>query len=350
LEKHSLAVFAPRQQWTLQGDFILDRVQLYEDPGVPPIAWTSGWSDRPSSWASYQHLNLFLNTPNAISWRVDLPSNLKTAVFKTAVAMDKAVPLDASADGFELEIYLQPEGEPRKLAFSSSIAPDQHRWKHISLPLAGFAGKSVTLYLTSKGGGDPSTGRIMLQYPRIDLYLGPAKLEPGLPELEPYNTDLSPGFAGVIKDYEVLADRPKSWKVSGVMEKPGDPGTWIINQPSVFDLQEPLNLCLKDYSKFFIRMSASNTLTPLALRVQYRLKGQTGFNDFQSFWIPLLSDGDLHSYLYDLKLISAPDGARVAGLRLEPGVPAKTGVQSEVKITEAGLVHREVSGFCGPDQ
>jgi hypothetical protein len=249
-----------------------------------------------------------------------------------------------------MEIYLQPEGEQRQLVFSSSISPDQYRWEQISLPLTVFAGKSITLYLTSKGSGNPTTGRMMLQYPRIDLDLSPAKLEPVLPEVEPSNTDLSPGFAGVTRDYEVLANSPGSWKVSGVKEKPGEPGTWIIDQQPVFDLQEPLNLCLKDYSQFFVRMSASNTLSPLALRVQYRFEEQTGFNDFQSFWIPLLADGNTHSYLYDLKLISAPAGARLAGLRLEPGIPAKTGVQSEVRIAEAGFVHKEVSGFCDPDQ
>jgi hypothetical protein len=99
LERHHLSVFAPRQQWTLQGDFILSNVHINEKRYVPGIVWSAGLTASPTPWSSYKHLNLFLHTPNAISWTFTLPPNVKQADFHSAIAISESAPREPIADG-----------------------------------------------------------------------------------------------------------------------------------------------------------------------------------------------------------------------------------------------------------
>ena len=347
LEKHRLSVFGPQQQWTLQGDYVLARVRVYESPGVPGVTWTPGWTDQVGTWADDRHLNLFLHAPNAIAWVIDLPPDLLSAVFKTAVAVDKAAPVEQNADGFEFQVYLQPEGEPRRQVFAQYVAPGLYRWQQVSLPLTEFAGKSLSLVLTSNGRSNLSGDRVMLRYPRIDLSLATQDLPVTRPEITPSNTELYTGFPGFgAGDFRLDAYAPDIWRVSGVHPAPDGSRAWVIDQAPIFELRNPVDLCLKDYSHFYMRLLASQDISPLAVRVYYKLGDQTDFTIERSFWIPLLADEQMHTYLYAIKLLDIPAGTHLTGLRLVPGVRGKPEMESKVEIAEIGFLKKEVSGFC----
>ena len=349
LEKHQLTVFSPFQEWSLQGDYVLDRVQVDEHPGVPGAAWTSGWSDQPRSWADYHHLNLYLPSPNQISWRLDLPGNLASATFETAVALDKASKPLADADGFDFQVYLKAEAQSPELVLTQSVDPQAGEWHAVSIPLSKYAGKSVTLVLTSDGRLNHEADDMVLRYPHIDLRLGKASPAEEAPPTAPSNTDISPQFKSTTaKGLLPLAENQDDWRVSGAFLDPGAPQVWSVDQQAAFETALPLDVCLKDYSHLYVRMAATKNMSPRALRILYRLEGQAEFNPAQLIWMPLLADKNPHTYLYDLKLLSLPAGARLTGLRLEADFRPNLGRPGQLEIDEAGLVQGSRSGFCTP--
>jgi len=347
LEKHGLSVFAPRQQWTMQGDFVLSRVRVIEQPGVPRVAWTAGWSDQPSTWRDDRHLNLYLHSPNEIAWQIDLPANLKMAVFRTSVAQDKAVSLDPQADGFDFRIDLQLEGEARRTVFTLPIAPGQTNWQAIALPLTEYAGKTITAYLASNGRANFVADGMLVRYPRIDLELDAPQSQPDEPRVTPSNTDLYPDMStSTSGDFKLDTRQMDAWVVTGADPSPQQPQTWVIDGQASFELQKPIDICLKDYSQFYFQMFTTANISPLAVHVLFKLDGQPDFTAENSLWIPLLADGKRHTYSYDLKLFESPTGARLTGLRMDPGAQPKPGVESLIAITGVGLRPGEITGFC----
>ena len=119
LERHHLSVFAPHQEWTLQGDFIFDSVRIDETPNIPDIFWSADQTVTPVSWRDYRHLNLFLHTPNSISWTVSLPPNVERADFHSAIDISRSTPVDPSEDGVQCEVYLKPDGAADELKLES---------------------------------------------------------------------------------------------------------------------------------------------------------------------------------------------------------------------------------------
>jgi hypothetical protein len=64
--------------------------------------------------------------------------------------------------------------------------------------------------------------------------------------------------------------------------------------------------------------------------------------------IPLVQDGALHTYTYDLKLLQAPPQARLTGLRLDLAGPEFSPEKSRLQISEVGLIGKGRTGFCAP--
>jgi hypothetical protein len=145
----------------------------------------------------------------------------------------------------------------------------------------------------------------------------------------------------------ILDTRQKDvWVVSGAHPSPQQPQTWVIDGQASFELHEPIDICLKDYVQFYVQMLSTANISPLAVRVLFKLDGQPDFTSGNSFWIPLLADSTQHTYSYDLKLFETPAGARLTGLRLDSGVQPKPGVESIIAITGVGLRSGEITGFC----
>src|SRR5262249_35266200 len=99
LERNHLSVFAPHQRWSLQGDFVLDNVRVQETPDNPDFCWSKDRFAIRADYQFYRHLNLFLPTPDAISWKVSLPANVEEAVFHTALALSWSAPITPHSDG-----------------------------------------------------------------------------------------------------------------------------------------------------------------------------------------------------------------------------------------------------------
>jgi hypothetical protein len=157
LERLHLSVFSKRRTYLLQGDVAVGRVAIENSR----TAFLSRDGRTPGDPNDYHRLDLVLFPDASVTWRVDLPPDLRSARFETRVR--------ASQDEHMLArgVRVSIAGEP---AASRTLVPAGGR-ESLSLDLVAYAGKTVTLTLTAEeaAGGAP----MMLEAPRIDLALAP---------------------------------------------------------------------------------------------------------------------------------------------------------------------------------
>ncbi len=318
LERHELSVFAPHQQWTLQGDYLFKNVQLEEQPDLSGIFWSEDLStSNRLPWNSYRHLNLFVHSPNSVLWTVYLPPNLERAEFNSAVALSQSAPKDSIADGVTFEIYVESEKAAPKLVYSQQVGAENRKWNDLKFSLKEYAGQTITLRLTSKPGANRAQDWAMYHYPFIDVDLQGKNNDAAVAQAERQlflinTTD---------KDLAVQLDNTAVWVSDGVERRPDTPNRWTIkgNKPSFIN-QQPLNICLADYSEFYIRMAVAPPIVDRKIQVAYELKGASG-DGRGLFYLSLYPDGEFHNYSFDLKLFEAGPKARLMTLRFDPVAP-----------------------------
>jgi hypothetical protein len=159
LERLHLSVFSSRRTYLLQGDLAVGRVGI-ENPKA--TAFLSRDGRTPGDPNDFRRLDLVLGPDAAVTWRVDVPPNLKSARFETRVRASRD---DASlARGARVTTVggsVEPV-EARVLVPAGSDEP-------LALDLGAFAGKTVTLRLTAEEaeGGRP----MIFEAPRVELSL-----------------------------------------------------------------------------------------------------------------------------------------------------------------------------------
>ena len=343
LAEHSLSVFAPRQQWTLQGDFILDTVSLSEAPGSREVYWSPGQSGTGADFTDYNHLNLVLGAPNSVAWSVALPADLESAVFHSAVSMIGVGDIGASDLGVTLAVYVEAPGASPRLTFSWRFERGDRSWHPFAIPLTEYAGRPITLRLAAMGKLNGTPG--IFRYPSIDVLTRESgdRLDDSA-GVQPSNTDLSPGCAvpGPL-DYRLdLTDETK-WVTQGLTPTlTVDPRSraWLISQagPSL-EYNGPIDLDLSNYSRFFIRMSASAEMDHRAVRIYYKTAPRQEFNEGMVLVIPLLADGGVHTYTYDLKITNIRR-SHLAGIKIVPIHPPSLLPANRIEIADFGLILR----------
>lgn len=346
LERHGLSVFAPRQQWTLQGDYVLDNVRPGETPGVPNIFWSADLTAAPTLVSDYKHLNLFLHSPNTLSWRVSLPGNVKQADFHSAVAISKYAPVTPSSDGVTFEVSVEVEGQSdlaEQPVFQQHLAARQHSWQPFTIPLTAYAGRTIVLRLTSKGGANIEGDWAMFRYPYIDVTLNPA----------PPSAEDMPGKPFRVQpsadDTRFDATDVSLWQASKMQLEQTEAGvasTWKVSREGSLEYKPALNLCLADYTHFYVRLAVSPDVQPRALLISYKLDGQPAFSPAQAVKIPLFGDGEMHEYTFDLKLLFINKGTSLTGLRLDPISDGIALAESRAEIADFRLLRRDSPKWC----
>jgi hypothetical protein len=158
LEHHHLSVFGRRRTYLLQGDVAMGRVAV-ETPTLP--AFLSRDDRAPGDPNDFHRLDLVLAPGAAVTWRIDLPPNVKIARFLTRV---QAGPGDEMlARGARVQI-VGTAGEAR------AFVPAGDR-EALSLDLRPWAGRTVTLRVLSEeaSGGVP----LLFDAPRVELEQAP---------------------------------------------------------------------------------------------------------------------------------------------------------------------------------
>jgi hypothetical protein len=155
LERLHLSVFSSRRTYLLQGDLAVGRVAIEN----PKAAFLSRDGRTPADLNDYHRLGLVLLPGASVTWRVDLPTDLKWARFETRVRAPQDEPLLARG----VRVTVVDSGEP---AGGRTLVPAGGR-KPLALDLLAFAGRTVTLKLTAEeaAGGAP----MVLEAPKIEL-------------------------------------------------------------------------------------------------------------------------------------------------------------------------------------
>lgn len=346
LERHRLSVFAPHQHWSLQGDFVLDTVRITEAPGVPDIFWSADLTASPVQWSHYRHLNLFLHTPNAVEWEITLPASVEHAEFHSAIAMSQSAPKDLTSDGTACEVSIMPEGKSHELVFSRHVTIDQRTWQPIHIPLEHYAGMTITIEITSHS--EDNTGDwVMYRYPYIDVTLLPySSIKKDT--REPSNTDLGSIPNLTSSDFRFDVTKSSLWDITGMTPADGEQKhQWVVDKAPSMHYTLPFSICLSDYTYLYVRMAASPDIKPRALQIYYLLDDQSVFREARSLTIPLLPDGELHEYTYDLKLLELPKQIHLTGIRLDPVYGASSTGDNYVQVEDMRLVHsHRTDSFC----
>lgn len=321
LEKYHLSVFSRRQRWTLQGDYILNSVFFVEKPGIPDIFWTEDLEAKAVEFSKFEHLNLFLHTPNAIEWVVSLPDNLIKADFNSAFGISTSAPRGQNDDGILFEIYIALDNGPYRLYHSRYVPPQEREWQPFSIPLKDFAGKKIKIKLSSSMKGNYSNDWAMYRYPVIDLEIfAPLRLSAfKTPIIKPLNTDLSPKFLNTgPNDINFAINDPLKWEFRDLKilkKRTNDEENIRLNGSAQLKYIAPINVPISEFSHLYFQMKVPYEQYPITPKVTLVLDGASEFR--KEFVIPPLSDGQLHSYSYDLKLLGVSRNTKVKGLKVE---------------------------------
>jgi hypothetical protein len=162
LEQRHLSVFGSRRIYLLQGDAAVGRVAV-ETRHFP--AFLSRDDRTPGDPNDFHRLDLVLAPGAAVTWRVDLPTNLESAPFLTRV---RAAPDDPQL-GRGAHVSVTAEGSQVVLDARAFLPRETTRL--LSLDLSQLAGRSVTLRLAAEESQEGATP-LILEAPKIELRIG----------------------------------------------------------------------------------------------------------------------------------------------------------------------------------
>jgi hypothetical protein len=160
LEDHHLSVFGSRRTYLLQGDAVLGRVAV----ATPDRrAFLSRDGRTPGDLNDFRRLDLVLGPGAAVTWRVDLPSDVASVRFETRVRAAPDAPRLARA---ALVSVAGQAGNARAPVPAEGSTP-------LTLDLRDRAGSTATLRLASEEaeGGAP----LVLEAPRIEIRVRDAR-------------------------------------------------------------------------------------------------------------------------------------------------------------------------------
>ncbi len=365
LEKYQLSAFAPNQTWTLQGDFVLPRVRVFNANSNFPVRFIEDKTvDHTVPWSHYEHANVYVHAPNTISWTFSLPSDLISARLNSAFSIGRPNKNTKPniTDGVTARILALTERDSAALAGKDVLyeaqVTDSETWHPISVDLSRYRGKTITLIFTSNGGKDGADDFSLFKFPSIDLSLRKrndaenkelaARIAEDKILWRPVNTDLNGNFGKNFEPGKQLSLPPLSspeWRSAPLkVDMPTDirgaqkgrSDYWAMN----FSPREPINI--EEYSHIKISMTAGR-MFHRSLKVAF--VPATG--KVRSISIPLPADAATHTCSYDLKLLEMPAGCRLKQLVLYPAAAPGGETRSTITVNCVSLEKEKAPAWLG---
>lgn len=313
LEKHQLSVFTSPRKYILQGDFILDTVTTKSQSNQSKLYWSSDRGKTILPWYDFRHLNLVLSPQKEIFWEITFPKNMQKATFHSAIALSQ---LHAKTP-LVFTLSIEETGKTPQEIFSKTW--QSGRWSPLSIPLDRYAGKTVTLHLTTHSDRDFDNQGIY-RYPYIEIALTEQAFSESDTNIIYSNTDLSTNFVQTSDlDWKFSIKDTDSWEKIGLKANGKSP--WLFENTNLethLKYLNTLNIPLFDYSHFYLQLAISPAIYPQSVKIYYRLQGQEDFEEARSVKIPLIPDGKVHSYSYKLDLLELSSNDRLTGLLIKP--------------------------------
>lgn len=333
LARQRLSVLAQAQEWTLQGDMALGRVQWRPGGTAGLTAWAQGANDRPAHWTEAAHLNVLVSAGQSLRWQFDLPAGLGSAVFRAAVSPSAGSACSTVAD----ETYLSIGVEDQR-GGAQSLLPPVHLcrsrgWQPVSVDLSAYAGQRVTLVLTVTGDDPVFSAR--LRYPRIRLA--------GVPLISGWRDSPQPSNVDAVHPADIAARAYRmplgadGWQFEHLL--PQDvAGRFEKQDPTAiarFDVDDAL--CLRDWSVFYLQAAMDDSSPRRLVLVRFTFApGET-----QAILpLPLLAGEQPRTYTLDLNLLDAPADACIRAVELILSYFLPPDGASWISMPEAGFLPR----------
>ena len=323
LATHQLSVNSQQQQWSLQGDYILERVETVQNANTEPIGWFDGLSGKRISRLGterWRHLDLLLQSPNSLKWTLDLPEYTKSAVLITAVGIHQNINPNAGSDGLTFSISISGEAVQPAAIFEKKILPEDHQWIPVRYDLSSYRGKKITIQFSSLPGENNTGDLAMFQYPVINFQMARHPQMQSTSTYTPENTDLWAGFQGPGPDDISWNGKDADiWNITNLTAITDHPGSYLIGEDPQFQLKQPVNLCLADFRYFFVEYSLPPGLLRVA-QIFYQLDDNQPLSEEHSFSFTTIGDGQRHVYTYPVRLLDldVPPNTRLINIRFDP--------------------------------
>ncbi len=374
LEKYKLSAFSNQQQWSLQGDFPLDNVRVIDNNATPPVSWldsmqlldTTKSTDR-NDWRSYKHLNLGLSSGSQVKWTLDLPSDLQSATLITAFGLSSPSVNEKETDQNVTQLTITgqqtiPSKDSFEPLWTQAALVHSGRWYPVQIPLSKYKGNRLTLKFSCRSTKGNQTRLALFQYPHVDVVLAPASQTPRTaeakvfsakpvldefpidPSIKPSNTDLSPDMVQETpNDYCFPSITSNFWRNQIFTEN-----ELIVNGTAqgMRDKSSPL-LCSKNQLDIHLRQYSHlqvEAQTQMPLRDCRSLFIVFNFADGLTyrFSLPLLPDGQMHKYSYDLKLLDSDINRTLDQIFFRPVNQNGEPLSSTIRIKSVRLIRKRV--------
>jgi hypothetical protein len=138
------------------------------------------------------------------------------------------------------------------------------------------------------------------------------------------------------------------WQTVNMKLLPGkgsDPAAWKVAADPQLIYTKPLDLCVADYSYFYISLAASPDIASDSRKLEI-IYSLNNVKQLSSFTIPLLKDGQMHTYFYPLKDLKLDAKTRLTSLRVDPVVNGNNTGISEVQIADLRFTADQAPGQC----
>lgn len=353
LEKHHWSVFSNHQKWYLQGDFILDSVRVQQTSAVPPVSWVVGFDHQPMPFTGFQHLNLLIPNPNVVRWSMTIPKNARKADLVSAIGICEKECKGTVVDSEGFEITIERAGQASRVLFRHYLPGNFEGWVPFRVSLAEFAGEEITLNISTIATNSHHQEFGFYRFPYMDITLDKTESSSGRfseDHFTPSNTELSPSFPEPSsEDFVFDITNPKIWgaaRMQAMTPSLDFNDTWLAGEDPILEYKANLDVCLSDYSHFMVKIASGSSWKNRELQIYYRLNHQSEFEEARSVKIPLIADGNLHSYSFDLRLLGLSPGTRLTGIRLDPILNESSSQNNEVKIVEFRLLKDSGKSLC----
>jgi hypothetical protein len=325
LEKYQLSVFAPSQEWSLQGDYLLESVQIVPSGEGERPHWVDD-AGQAASWKDYHRLSLALPVASAIEWELAVPGNLSHAELSTEVAIAPFGPMDRAAQPkAALDISIAPAGNNEGEVMRSALRLDagQDGWMAVEIPLDAYKGQNVKVTIASAAISGETPGVVVLRYPRVDLDLkgvltsppdnynpqNSANIEVPLSVVHVFPLDPNEAIDASQVTYANLSLDPSGKSLSSELKTVGQ-----------ITFQNNGNFCISNDSQFYMRMTADQNSSGSPSRHYTTIDFDYFTADVRSassrVILPMLRDGKTHTYTYPMKLLADLSGLSM--LRITP--------------------------------
>jgi hypothetical protein len=325
LEEDQLSVFAPSQEWSLQGDYLFDSVRILPSGQGEKPYWIDD-AGKAASWKDYHRLNLALPASSAIEWELAVPGNLSHTVFSTEVAIDPFGRIGSAArPKAALDISVSPAENDQGEVVRSALSLDasQTGWTAVEIPLDAYRGQDVTVSIVSRAISGEVPAVVVLRYPRVDLDLKGGLT--GSPDsYDPENTADMDGQLNVVHLFPLdptggIAESQVSY-TNLSLDPTGRSLTSEGNTVGQIAFRNRGNFCISEDSYFYVSISADESASGPTRRyyanLDFAYVTAEGHSTTSQVNLPMLRDGKARTYTYPMKLLADLSGLSM--LRITP--------------------------------